>query len=227
METKTKLDDKFVFADVNGLGELAVTDEANFATDLYEVVRGVLPESQLVHLDLEFELLRKLQYMANGKSEDDKFAFNDSQIPNSFSYYSALPFEALSIQLQPLMEEITGKKLYPTYTYARIYYNGATMAVHKDRPSCQFSSTINISIDEKPWEIWFETLTGEKKAIYLYPGDLIVYKGDTLSHWRDAYLGQRQTQAFLHYVDKNGNYRDYKWDHRPYIGTAANSRKTN
>ena len=111
---KTKTDDKFVFADVNGLGELAVSDDANFATDLYEVVRGAIPESQLVHLDLEFELLRKLQYMANGINEDDKFAFKDTQISNSFSYYSALPFEALSIQLQPLMEEITGKKLYPT-----------------------------------------------------------------------------------------------------------------
>jgi len=224
---KTKTDDKFVFADVNGLGELAVSDDANFATDLYEVVRGAIPEQQLQHLDLEFELIRKLQYMANGQSEDNPFAFNDTQISNSFSYYSALPFEALSIQLQPLMEEITGKRLYPTYTYARIYYEGATMAIHKDRPSCEYSTTINISIDEEPWEIWFETLTGEKKAIYLYPGDLIVYKGDTLNHWRDAYKGKRQTQAFLHYVNKYGNYRDYKWDHRPYIGTGANSRKTN
>jgi hypothetical protein len=225
METKT--DDTFVFADVNGLGELAISDEASFATDLYEVVRGAIPTEQLEHMDLEFELMRKLQYMQGGQSEENKFMFGDSQVTNSFAYYSALCFEALSLQLQPLMEEITGKKLYPTYTYARIYYNGATMAIHKDRPSCQFSTTVNISIDEEPWEIWFETLTGQKKSIKLWPGDLIVYKGDTLNHWRDAYQGQRQTQAFLHYVDKNGNYRDYKWDHRPYIGTAANSRKTN
>ena len=225
METKT--DDTFVFADINGLGELAISDEANFATDLYEVVRGAIPAEQLEHMDLEFELMRKLQYMQGGQSEENKFMFGDSQVTNSFAYYSALCFEALSLQLQPLMEEITGKKLYPTYTYARIYYNGATMTIHKDRPSCQFSTTVNISIDEEPWEIWFETLTGQKKAIKLWPGDLIVYKGDTLNHWRDAYQGQRQTQAFLHYVDKNGNYRDYKWDHRPYIGTAANSRKTN
>jgi hypothetical protein len=227
METKTKTDHGYIFGDVNGLGELAVSDETNFATDLYQVVRGVVPAEQLQHMDLEFELLRKLQYMQGGQSEENKFMFGDSQVTNSFAYYSALCFEALSLQLQPLMEEITGKKLYPTYTYARIYYNGATMAIHKDRPSCQFSATVNISIDKDPWEIWFETLNGEKKAVYLWPGDLIVYKGDTLNHWRDAYQGQRQTQAFLHYVDKFGNYRDYKWDHRPYIGTAANSRRTN
>lgn len=227
METITKADSGYIFSDINGLGELAISDEANFATDLYEVVRGAVTPEQLQHMDIEFELIKKLQYMQGGQSEENKSMFGDSQVTNSFAYYSALCFEALSLQLQPLMEEITGKKLYPTYTYARIYYNGATMAIHKDRPSCQFSSTVNISIDEDPWEIWFETLNGEHKAVKLWPGDLIVYKGDTLNHWRDAYQGQRQTQAFLHYVDKNGNYRDYKWDHRPYIGTAANSRKTN
>jgi hypothetical protein len=224
---KTKTESGYIFSDIAGLGELAISDEANFATDLYEVVRGAVPPEQLQHMDIEFELIKKLQYMQGGQSEENKFMFGDSQVTNSFAYYSALCFEALSLQLQPLMEEITGKKLYPTYTYARIYYNGATMAIHKDRPSCQFSSTVNISIDEEPWEIWFETLNGEHKAVKLWPGDLIVYKGDTLNHWRDAYQGQRHTQAFLHYVDKNGNYRDYKWDHRPYIGTAANSRKTN
>lgn len=224
---KTKTESGYIFSDIAGLGELAISDEANFATDLYEVVRGAVTAEQLQHMDIEFELIKKLQYMQGGQSEENKFMFGDSQVTNSFAYYSALCFEALSLQLQPLMEEITGKKLYPTYTYARIYYNGATMAIHKDRPSCQFSSTVNISIDEDPWEIWFETLNGEHKAVKLWPGDLIVYKGDTLNHWRDAYQGQRQTQAFLHYVDKNGNYRDYKWDHRPYIGTAANSRKTN
>ena len=225
METKTE--SGYIFSDIAGLGELAISDEANFATDLYEVVRGAVPPEQLQHMDIEFELIKKLQYMQGGQSEENKSMFGDSQVTNSFAYYSALCFEALSLQLQPLMEQITGKELYPTYTYARIYYNGATMAIHKDRPSCQFSSTVNISIDEDPWEIWFETLNGEHKAVKLWPGDLIVYKGDTLNHWRDAYQGQRQTQAFLHYVDKNGNYRDYKWDHRPYIGTAANSRKTN
>ena len=225
METKTE--SGYIFSDIAGLGELAISDEANFATDLYEVVRGAVPPEQLQHMDIEFELIKKLQYMQGGQSEENKFMFGDSQVTNSFAYYSALCFEALSLQLQPLMEQITGKELYPTYTYARIYYNGATMAIHKDRPSCQFSSTVNISIDEDPWEIWFETLNGEHKAVKLWPGDLIVYKGDTLNHWRDAYQGQRQTQAFLHYVDKNGNYRDYKWDHRPYLGTASNSRKTN
>ena len=195
-----------------------------FKTNLYEVVREAVSTDLLVNLDTQFELIKKLEYIRTGKDENDLYAFADTQISKSFSYYAALPFEALSLQLQPLMEQVTGKSLYPTYTYARIYYNGAEMAEHRDRPSCEYSCTLNISIDEKPWEIWFENLEKKRFPISLNPGDLIVYKGDILNHWRLPYEGKRQTQAFLHYVDKKGNHRDYKWDRRPYIGLPAVTR---
>ncbi len=190
----------------------------SFAENLYEVRRNVISKDLLIHLDTEFELVKNLTYLQNGTDPNNIIAHGDSQVTNSFAHYGALCFESLSLQLQPLFEEVTGKKLSPTYTYARIYYPGATMAIHKDRPSCEFSATLCISTDPEPWEIWFETLSGEHKAIFLEPGDLIVYKGDTLNHWRNEYTGKRQTQAFLHYVDRKGNYRDYKYDHRQYIG---------
>jgi hypothetical protein len=195
-----------------------------FKNNLYEVLKGAVSPELCTHLDLEFELVKKLAYLASGKSEDEAFAFNDTQVVNSYAHYSALCYEALSLQLQPVVEEVTGKSLYPTYTYARIYYPGATMERHTDRPSCEYSTTINISIDPEPWEIWFETLQGDHKAINLYPGDMIVYKGDTLPHWRTEYKGKRQNQAFLHYVDKRGKYRDYKWDHRAFLGLPATGR---
>jgi len=195
-----------------------------FKDNLYEVVKGAVSPELCTHLDLEFELVKKLTYLNSGKSEDEAFAFNDTQVVNSYAHYSALCYEALSLQLQPVVEEVTEKSLYPTYTYARIYYPGATMERHTDRPSCEYSTTINISIDPEPWEIWFETLQGDHKAINLYPGDMIVYKGDTLPHWRTEYKGKRQNQAFLHYVDKRGKYRDYKWDHRAFLGLPATGR---
>ena len=190
----------------------------SFKDNLYEVVRDAIQPQLLEHLDLEFELLKRVTYMKGGQSEENKFMFGDSQVTKSFAYYSAACFETLGVQMLPMMEEITGKKLYNTYTYARIYYNGAEMKEHTDRPSCEFSATVNISVDPEPWEIWFDNLKGERFPILLEPGDLIVYKGDILPHWRNEYTGERQTQAFLHYVDKFGNYRDYKYDHRQYLG---------
>ena len=125
-----------------------------FKDDLYEVVRGALSKDLCQHLDTEFELLKQLIYLQGGQSEENKFMFGDSQVTNSFAHYGALCFESLALQMQPLMEKITCKSLYPTYTYARIYYNEATMAIHKDRPSCEFSATINITIDKLNFKIF-------------------------------------------------------------------------
>jgi hypothetical protein len=190
----------------------------SFQENLYEVVRGALQPQTLQLLDIEFELFKKVTFLKGGQSEENKYMFGDEQVTKSYAHYAVPCFEALSVQLLPLMEEITGKELYNTYTYARIYYNGAIMTEHTDRPSCEFSTTINISVDPEPWEIWFDDLKGNRFPILLNPGDLIVYKGDILPHWRYEYKGERQTQAFLHYVDKFGRFRDYKFDHRPYLG---------
>ena len=58
IDVKTELGEKFVFADINGMGELAVIDEPKFNTDLYQVVRGAIPKAQLEHMDIEFELIK-------------------------------------------------------------------------------------------------------------------------------------------------------------------------
>lgn len=196
-----------------------------FKDNLYEVIRGAVPPDVLNHCDIEFELLRKVLFITNNVPDtpENIHRFNDDQITNSFSWYSALCFETLAQTLKPTMEEVTGLQLYPTYTYARIYYNGAEMARHTDRPSCEFSTTVCISNDEEfgPWDIWFKSNEGKEFPIWLEPGDALIYKGDILEHWRNPYGGKRQTQAFLHYVNKFGKYRDYKYDRRPYIGLPA------
>jgi hypothetical protein len=55
-------------------------------------------------------------------------------------------------------------------------------------------------------------------AISLNIGDMCVYKGDELSHWREPYHGDRQLQAFLHYVEVHGKFSHYKYDTRPALG---------
>ena len=44
----------------------------------------------------------------------------------------------------PDMEKATGLKLYPAYTYARIYKKGDILKRHKDRFSCEISTTMNL-----------------------------------------------------------------------------------
>jgi alkylated DNA repair dioxygenase AlkB len=154
------------------------------------------------------------------KHIDDRFqtALGDAQVPKSFSQYAPLCFETLSLTMLPIVQDITGKQLYPSYSFGRIYYNGATLPIHIDRPSCEYSVTLCISNDPNSWEIWFKDSIGADVACSLEPGDMVVYKGHELRHWRNEYTGLRQCQAFLHYVDQNGQYSDFKYDKRHYLG---------
>jgi hypothetical protein len=52
------------------------------------------------------------------------------------------------------MEKQTGLKLIPTYSYARIYKKGDILHRHKDRFSCEISTTLNLGGDS--WPIYIE-----------------------------------------------------------------------
>ena len=69
--------------------------------------------------------------------------WNDTQIPNSYCHYADIAMETLLQEVKPIMEKHTGIKLSPTYSYARIYKKGDVLARHKDRYSCEISTTFN------------------------------------------------------------------------------------
>ena len=50
----------------------------------------------------------------------------------------------------------------------------------------------------------------------LNPGDMLVYKGDKLEHWREPFTGKICGQVFLHYVDKS--LKKFINDTRPHLG---------
>jgi PKHD-type hydroxylase len=130
----------------------------------------------------------------------------DEQVPNSHSYYN-LP--VCNILLGRLIDEVSaeaGKTLRPSYTYCRVYLKGADLKPHKDRPSCEYSVTLNLS-QTHPWIIYMG-----KKGIVQNPGDGVLYKGCEIEHSRAVFEGDEYVQVFLHYVDANGPYKDHVYD---------------
>ncbi len=148
---------------------------------------------------------------------------NNEQIPNTYSNYSDIAMETLMLKCQPIMEKTTGLKLYPSYTYARIYKKGDVLKRHKDRFSCEISTTMNLGGDD--WTIYLEP-SGEinKKgiSINLKPGDMLVYSGCKLEHWREEFKGEDCTQVFLHYNNrKTPGSKDNIFDKRPHLGLPS------
>ena len=147
----------------------------------------------------------------------------DGQIPHTYSHYSDIAMETLMLKCQVMMEKTTGLKLTPAYTFARIYKHGDVLKRHKDRFSCEISTTMNLAGD--PWAIYLEPsgkegLKGIK--VDLKPGDMLVYSGCELEHWRNKFKGKEHIQVFLHYNNrKTPGAKENMFDRRPHLGLPS------
>ena len=149
--------------------------------------------------------------------------WTDEQVPNTYSHYADLVMETLLERVLPKMMQVTELTLVPTYSYARIYKWGDILHRHKDRPSCETSCTMNLGGDL--WPIFLEPsgeLGKEGTKILLNPGDMLIYRGCDVEHWREPFEGNDCCQVFLHYNDVNGQFAEQnKYDGRPFLGLPA------
>ena len=162
----------------------------------------------------------------------------DNQIPNTYAHYADMVMEALLEKVRPRMEKETKLKLIPTYSYARIYKKGDILKRHKDRFSCEISTTMFLGGD--PWDIYLEPnknvgkppegsfvpTTNKGIKVSLKPGDMLIYSGCELEHWREAFQGNNCAQVFLHYnqISSRGAI-DNRFDGRPFLGLPSWFRK--
>ena len=159
--------------------------------------------------------------------------WTDKQIPNTYSCYGDFVMQTLIMKVLPMMKKETGLDLIPTYTYARAYKKGDCLHRHKDRPSCEISTTIHLGGDK--WPIFIDgtgadNVIDERKNIVkpnapagtrvdLEVGDMLLYSGCELEHWREPFEGDSCGQVFLHYNDMNGPYgTKCLFDGRPKLG---------
>ena len=159
--------------------------------------------------------------------------FKDEQVPGSYAKYSDRLMETLLIKTIPVMKAKTGLDLVPTYSYTRLYRTGNILNRHKDRPSCEISTTLNLGGDL--WPIFIDptgsnNVVDERKGIIkpgapkgnkvdLRPGDMLIYSGCELEHWREPFQGKLCGQVFLHYNHANGPFaKTNLYDKRPLLG---------
>ena len=159
--------------------------------------------------------------------------WDDDQVPNTYSLYGDPFMETLMMKVLPIMQKRTNMNLIPCYTYARIYKKGDILRRHRDRPSCEISTTLHLGGDL--WPIFLDP-TGQKTVIDEYKqihkpnapqgisitlevGDMLVYSGCDLEHWREPFEGDNCAQVFLHYNNIDGPFgTENKFDKRPLLG---------
>ena len=198
-----------------------------FKKDKYEIISNAISKDMSSFLYM-YSLLKRnvcktfMDTRRISKFTKDFGTWQDPQVPNTYSIYGDVAMYTLLYKMISIMEKKTGCKLVPTYSYMRVYKKGDVLKRHKDRMSCEFSTTINLGGD--PWPIYLSknkkdgehTSKGYKPSkvkglkINLSPGDMLIYRGCELEHWRNKFEGNDCAQVFLHYnkAGKNSNLMD-------------------
>ncbi len=152
-------------------------------------------------------------------------ALHDEPELHSKGSYADPLGESVLEQLQPVLESHTGLRLIPTYSYTRVYGVGAELKKHTDRPSCEISCTLylggesveGVDATRSDWPIFVE-VDGRARTVELEPGDIMIYRGIDVPHWREAFTGLSSAHMFLHFVDADGPHTDMAYDGRASLG---------
>ena len=126
------------------------------AFNKYQVIKNAI-SYELANFVFNYFLLKRdaveFMYKNNILYDNNMLGtWTDTQIPNTYSHYADPVMETLLVKVLPKMQQETSLNLIPTYSYARLYKNGDILHRHKDRASCEISTTINLGGD--PWPIF-------------------------------------------------------------------------
>jgi len=149
--------------------------------------------------------------------------YRDEMALGDYSQYGDLIFDNLLLYIKNNLEIETGLKLTPTYSYNRLYTTNTELKKHTDRESCELSITLNLGYDVSNlksnyiWPIYLKTVDKKEIPVILDAGDVLVYRGYKLEHWREPFEGINQAQLFLHYNEEDSLFSLEK-DGRPEYG---------
>jgi len=211
-----------------------------FKDKKYQIIKQAIPYD-LANFIFNYFLLKRdavdFMYKNNIIYDNGMFGtWSDQQVPNTYSHYADMVMETLMMKVLPKMQKETGLQLVPTYSYARLYKTGDILKRHKDRPSCEISTTLNLG--GAPWPLFIDgtgsdNVIDESKNIHkpnapkgtkvlLEVGDMLVYSGCELEHWREPFEGDICGQVFLHYNHVNGPFANKNmFDGRPKLGLPS------
>lgn len=223
-----------------------------FMKDRYVVLKNFIPKD-IIEMSMDMwrvdESTPDRGFM-HQETKDITFDNPQSSIGKSHGGYCTPQGVAMHSYLTKKLESFFDMELVETYSYTRKYVRGAYLGSHLDRPSCEVSGTLCLDYqtdDNTPWKIWVrndknyvdesaEKVKGESqdlsqrerqknncKSISLEPGDLLLYQGPNIPHWRDYLLGDYSYHMFVHWFNrfsKMANIDGFNYGRSRDVGTA-------
>ena len=195
---------------------------AELEKEKYIEVPNVLSEqtSALLfdYLKFSFEQFKAVKENANTLYDAHSHGFwDETQSRKIYSKYGDSMFDMLMLILKDRIEKESKLSLVPTYSYSRLYVYGCDLLRHTDTHSCEISVTLCLGHVGEKWPIFIGG-----NPLHMNPGDMVIYRGCDVEHWRETFQGEVHGQVFLHYNDAKGQYGSKNlYDNRPFLGLPS------
>jgi hypothetical protein len=201
--------------------------EGDYNRDGHATIRGLIPSEVALMLFKQIEM----DLAAAGKSFDTfaKAHPLSKQQTVDISGHFYRPLTTFLWGLTPIIGEITGADLLPSYDYFRIYQKDDICRVHSDRPSCEHSVSLTLVYsDGLPWPLQVGSVRVKSEgpcvddfgdeafsAVEMQPGDAVLYRGMDLRHGRtQPNPNQWSAHLFLFWVERGGEFAQHAFDER-------------
>jgi hypothetical protein len=197
----------------------------DYSKDDYVKVEGLVPAEVCTALCQQLEM----DIHSSGKTFD-AFAVPQPltrQATVEITGHQSRPLLAFLWGLTPIVSELTGRDLLPSFDYFRIYPKDDICRVHSDRPSCEHSISLTLAYsDGKPWNLQIGTRPIEDpeslredfgdepfSSIAMNPGDAVLYRGARRRHGRvEPNPNAWSAHLFLHWVERGGAQMAHAFD---------------
>ena len=225
----------------------------DFVNNRYVVLKDFIPK-EIINMTMDtWRCIEndEEQYNAIFRPEDElTHSTPEEQRNKSHGAYNFPPAVGIHRYLKNKLDSVIDLNLQETYSYSRKYVRGASLSAHTDRPSCEISLTFPLAYntdDNTPWKIWLNNeynwvnhndRRGQKFikkntqdvkpqrgiSVDLEVGDVLLYQGPNIPHWRNTLMGDYSYHMFIHFFNQrskmtrmpNFEYQD---------GNTPNSRK--
>ena len=199
--------------------------EGDYKKNGFATIRGLMPPEVAANLFRQVQI----DLGAAGKSFET-FAkshplSNQPTVDISGHFYR--PLTTFLWGMTPIISELTGADLLPSYDYFRIYQKDDVCRVHSDRPSCEHSVSLTLAYsDDVPWPLEVGSIAvsaegpcyddfGDEpySAVAMQPGDAVLYRGMDLRHGRMQPNPNRwSAHLFLFWVERGGEFAQHAFD---------------
>ncbi len=199
--------------------------EGDYSKDGYATIRGLIPPEVAANLFKQIQI----DLRAAGKSFET-FAKShplSKQHTIDISGHFYRPLTTFLWGMTPIISELTGADVLPSYDYFRIYHKDDICRVHSDRPSCEHSVSLTLEYsDGVPWPLEVGSIPVKAEgpcfddfgdepfaAVEMQPGDAVLYRGMDLRHGRMRPNPNRwSAHLFLFWVERGGKFAQHAFD---------------